>query len=228
MAGKTRALQPIALIVLLAAGVMFAALFMPFVRQGCIFCPIAIPGSTFQLPTFSLMQGLDGWVVLCVVVAIFLEAAAYLRSRRRAAAIAALLLSGVALTLCVFEGIELGGARGGARRDGAAHPVRRADTQSSRVLDLWSLRFLRCGRGRCRRVVCRRPVLSPGSASTTGPDGGVDPHELTSKGRRRKASFRAWMLSPRTLDRRWTHQHLRCRRSFDGCCRPASSHSRSR
>lgn len=109
MAGKTRALQPIALIVLLAAGVMFAALFMPFVRQGCIFCPIAIPGSTFQLPTFSLMQGLDGWVVLCVVVAIFLEAAAYLRSRRRAAAIAALLLSGVALTLCVFEGINSAG-----------------------------------------------------------------------------------------------------------------------
>ncbi|MGA7988479.1 MAG: hypothetical protein WCB51_08790 [Candidatus Dormiibacterota bacterium] len=102
-------LRPLAVVVLVAAVVMFGALFLPFVRQGCIFCPISGPGYTFQLPTFSLMQGLDGWIVLCVVVAMGLAAIAHLRDAMRISAIACLLLSLAALGLCVFEGVDSAG-----------------------------------------------------------------------------------------------------------------------
>jgi hypothetical protein len=121
MVDHRKVLRPLGVVVLLAAGVMFAALFMPFVRQGCIFCPIATPGSTFELPTFSLMQGLDGWIVLCVVVALFLETAAYLRTGVQAAAIASMLLSLAALGLCVFEGVDSAGRVVGL--DATAQPV---------------------------------------------------------------------------------------------------------
>ncbi len=114
-------MRALAFVVLVAAGVMFAALFMPFVRQGCIFCPIALPGSTFQLPTFSLMQGLDGWIVLCVVLALGIEAAAYVKTRMRLAAIAAFLLSVTALGLCIFEGVNSAGRVVGL--DATSQPV---------------------------------------------------------------------------------------------------------
>ena len=109
MVDHRKVLRPLGVVVLFAAVVMFGALFLPFVRQGCIFCPIALPGTTYQLPTFSLMQGLDGWIVLCVVVAVGLEAVAYLRTGVRLAAIGALLLSLAALGLCVFEGVDSAG-----------------------------------------------------------------------------------------------------------------------
>jgi hypothetical protein len=82
----TKLLRPLGVAVVVAAAVMFADLFIPFARQGCIFCPISGPGTTFVLPSFSLMQGFDGWRVLLVVVALAVEAIAYLVSRRRIAA----------------------------------------------------------------------------------------------------------------------------------------------
>jgi hypothetical protein len=120
MVDSRKVLRPLAVVVLVAAAVMFAALFMPFVRQGCIFCPISTPGSTFQLPTFSLMQGLDGWIVLCVVVAVAFAAAAYLRDGVRVTAITCLMLSLAALGLCVFEGVDSAGRVVGL--DSAAQP----------------------------------------------------------------------------------------------------------
>jgi hypothetical protein len=106
MLDNRKVLRPLGVVVLVAAAVMFAGLFMPFVRQGCIFCPISLPGTTFQLPTFSLMQGLDGWIVLCVVVAVGIEAGAYLRTGVRLAAITTLLLAFAAMGLCVFEAVD--------------------------------------------------------------------------------------------------------------------------
>lgn len=113
--------RPLGVVVLGAAAVMFAALFMPFVRQGCIFCPIALPGTTFQLPTFSLMQGLDGWIVLCLVVAVGIEAGAFARTGLRLAAVAVFLLSLAALGLCVFEGVNSAGRVVGL--DATSQPV---------------------------------------------------------------------------------------------------------
>jgi hypothetical protein len=109
MVDHRKVLRPLSVVVLVAAAVMFGALFMPFVRQGCIFCPIALPGSTFQLPTFSLMQGLDGWIVLCFVVALGLEAVVYVRTGVRLAAVAVFLLSVAALGMCIFEGVDSAG-----------------------------------------------------------------------------------------------------------------------
>jgi hypothetical protein len=93
----------------LAAGVMFADVFIPFATQGCTLCPIATPGKAFVLPSFSLIQGLDGWRVLLVVVALAFEAGAYLVRRRRTAAIASLVLAVIALALCIFEGVDSAG-----------------------------------------------------------------------------------------------------------------------
>jgi hypothetical protein len=109
MLDNRKVLRPLAVVVLVAAAVMFAALFLPFVRQGCIFCPISTPGSTFQLPTFSLMQGLDGLIVLCNVVAVALAAVAHLREGVRVTAIGCLMLSLAALGLCIFEGVDSAG-----------------------------------------------------------------------------------------------------------------------
>lgn len=102
-------LRALGIAVVLAAAVMFADLFIPFATQGCIFCPVALPGTTFTLPSFSLMQGLDGWAVLCVVVALALEAMAFLVSRRRIAAIASLVLAVIALAVGIFEGVDSAG-----------------------------------------------------------------------------------------------------------------------
>jgi hypothetical protein len=121
MVDNRKVLGSLAAVVLFAAAVMFAALFLPFVRQGCIFCPISTPGSTFELPTFSLMQGLDGWIVLCVVVAVGLAGAAYLRDGVRVTAITCLMLSLAAFVLCLFEGVDSAGRVVGL--DAAAQPV---------------------------------------------------------------------------------------------------------
>jgi hypothetical protein len=107
--------------VLLAALVLFADLFIPFATQGCINCPISGPGATFVLPSFSLMQGLDGWIALVLVVALALEAVAYLFSRRRIAAIASLVLAVIVVALGIFEGIDSAGRVVGI--DAQAQPV---------------------------------------------------------------------------------------------------------
>jgi hypothetical protein len=104
-----------------AAAVLFAGLFIPFARQGCIFCPISGPGTTFVLPSFSLMQGLDGWIALVLVVALALEAWAYLVSQRRIAAIASLVLAIIVLALGIFEGVDSAGRVVGL--DAQARPV---------------------------------------------------------------------------------------------------------
>jgi hypothetical protein len=109
--------------VLLAAGVMFADLFIPFARQGCIFCPISGPGTTFVLPSFSLIQGLDGWIALLLVVALALEAMAYLVTRRRSAAIAGLVLAVIVLALGIFEGVDSAGRVVGLDAQAQVQPV---------------------------------------------------------------------------------------------------------
>ena len=53
-------LRPLGIAVVIAAAVLFADLFGPFAMQGCISCPLAGPGATLVLPSFSLMEGLDG------------------------------------------------------------------------------------------------------------------------------------------------------------------------
>jgi hypothetical protein len=117
-----RVLRSLGAVVLLASVVMFGALFVPFARQGCIFCPGATPGSTFTLPSFSLMQGLDGWIVLLVVVALAFESTASLLTvRRRATVIASLVLSAAALALGVLEGVDSAGRVVGLDR--TAQPV---------------------------------------------------------------------------------------------------------
>jgi hypothetical protein len=98
------------IVVVVAAAVMFGALFIPFATQGCIFCPIAAPGRTFTLPSFSLTQGLDGWVVLLIVVALILESSAMLmRSRYRLSAVASLVFAAAALGVCIFDGLDASG-----------------------------------------------------------------------------------------------------------------------
>ena len=64
-------------IILTAAAVMFGAIFSPFVTDGCINCP-----SDFTFPARSVFQGLDGWIILLVLVALLLSAA-YLSKRRQ-------------------------------------------------------------------------------------------------------------------------------------------------
>jgi hypothetical protein len=118
---EPKLLRPLGIAVVLAAALMFADLLIPFARQGCIFCPLSSPGTTFVLPSFSLMQGLDGWVVLLVVVALASEAVAYLVSRRRIAAIASLALAVIALALGIFEGVDSAGRVVGL--DAQAQPV---------------------------------------------------------------------------------------------------------
>lgn len=118
---ESKLLRPLAVAVVVAAAVMFADLFIPFARQGCIFCPISGPGTTFVLPSFSLMQGLDGWIALVLVVALALEAWAYLVSQRRIAASASLVLAVIVLALGIFEGVDSAGRVVGL--DAHAQPV---------------------------------------------------------------------------------------------------------
>lgn len=119
----TKLLRPLGVAVVIAAAVMFADLFIPFARQGCIFCPNSGPGTSFVLPSFSLMQGLDGWRVLLVVIALAVEAIAYLVSRRRIAAIASLVLAVITLSLGVFEGVDSTGRVLGLDAQAQAQPV---------------------------------------------------------------------------------------------------------
>jgi hypothetical protein len=117
----SKLLRPLGIAVLVAAAAMFADLFIPFATQGCIFCPLSGPGATFVLPSFSLMQGLDGWIVLVLVVGLALEAVAYLVTRRRIAAIASLVLAVIVLALGIFEGVDSAGRVVGL--DAQAQPV---------------------------------------------------------------------------------------------------------
>jgi hypothetical protein len=56
------------------------------------------------------MQGLDGWRVLCVVVALALEAMAYLvGAERRIAAVASLVLAVIVLAVGILEGVDSAG-----------------------------------------------------------------------------------------------------------------------
>jgi hypothetical protein len=118
---EPKLLRPLGIAVVLVAAVMFADLFIPFATQGCIFCPISLPGTAFVLPSFSLMDGLDGWIVLLVVVALALEAVAYLVTRRRVAALASLVLAVIVLALGIFEGVDSAGRVVGL--DAQAQPV---------------------------------------------------------------------------------------------------------
>ncbi len=116
-------LRPLGIAVVIAAAVLFADLFGPFAMQGCISCPLAGPGATLVLPSFSLMEGLDGWIVLVPVVALALEGLAYLLSRRRIAAIASLTLAVIVIALCIFEGVDSAGRVVGLDAQAQARPV---------------------------------------------------------------------------------------------------------
>jgi hypothetical protein len=116
-------LRPLGIAVLLAVALLLADLFIPFATQGCINCPVAGPGATFVLPSFSLMQGLDGWIVLVLVVALAMEGMAYLFTRRRIAAIASFTLAVIVLGLGIFEGIDSAGRVVGLDAQAQAQPV---------------------------------------------------------------------------------------------------------
>jgi hypothetical protein len=119
--GDPKLLRPLGIAVAIAALVLFADLFIPFATQGCINCPTSLPGTTLILPSFSLTQGLDGWIVLLLVSALGLEGTAYLFSRRRFAAIASLVLAVIVLALGIFEGVDSAGRVVGL--DAQAQPV---------------------------------------------------------------------------------------------------------
>lgn len=88
-------------IILTAAAVMFGAIFSPFITDGCINCP-----SDYTFPARSVFQGLDGWIILLVLVALLLSAA-YLRKRRqRGFAIACVVLAASSVALCIFERVD--------------------------------------------------------------------------------------------------------------------------
>jgi hypothetical protein len=89
---------------LAAALVMLGATFAPFVSQRCVNCPF-----DYTVPARSVFQGLDGWIVLLVVVALALSSLAFLASRRLGAALACAALAASALTLCVFERLDAAG-----------------------------------------------------------------------------------------------------------------------
>ena len=98
---------------------MFGAIFTPFVTQGCIFCPL-----DYTIPARSVFQGLDGWIVLFVVVALALFSVAFLRTRRQrrtAIACACVALAASALALCIFERVDAVGRVFG--QDGVPPPV---------------------------------------------------------------------------------------------------------
>jgi hypothetical protein len=102
---------------LIAAAVSFGAIFTPFVTQGCINCPL-----DYTIPARSVFQGLDGWIVLFVVVALVLFSLAFLRNRRqRGTAIACVALAASALALCIFERVDALGRVNG--QDGVLPPV---------------------------------------------------------------------------------------------------------
>ena len=88
--------------VLTAAAVMFGGLFAPFVTQGCIFCAL-----DYTIPSRSLVQSLDAWMLISVVVALVLVTISYLRNpRHRGAALASLVLAATALALGIFQWVD--------------------------------------------------------------------------------------------------------------------------
>ena len=88
-------------IILTAAAVMFGAIFSPFVTDGCINCP-----SDYTFPARSVFQGLDGWIILLVLVALLLSAAYLSKRRQRGFAIACVVLAASAVALCIFERVD--------------------------------------------------------------------------------------------------------------------------
>ncbi|MFZ2034628.1 MAG: hypothetical protein WAW53_12805 [Candidatus Dormiibacterota bacterium] len=101
---------------LIAAALSFGAIFTPFVTQGCINCPLD------TIPARSVFQGLDGWIVLFVVVALVLFSLASLRNRRqRGTEIACVALAASSLALCIFERVDAVGRVIG--QDGVLPPV---------------------------------------------------------------------------------------------------------
>lgn len=95
--------------VLIAAAVMFGATFAPFAHQGCLRCPASLDGTPIVFPSLSTFQGLDGWIVLGIVVALILSATASLIRKRAIAATACLVVSVAALALGIFEAVNEGG-----------------------------------------------------------------------------------------------------------------------
>jgi hypothetical protein len=88
--------------VLTAAAVMFGGLFAPFVTQGCIFCAL-----DYTIPSRSLVQSLDAWILVSVVVALGLVTLSYLRNpRHRTAALTSLVLAATALALGIFQWVD--------------------------------------------------------------------------------------------------------------------------
>jgi len=96
--------------VLVAAVVMGGAVFAPFVTEGmCALCRgPSVSGHLF--PSWSLFQGLDGWTVVGVVVALGLAAAGYLINVQRELTAYAMLAASLATSaLGIFEGVDAGG-----------------------------------------------------------------------------------------------------------------------
>jgi hypothetical protein len=102
---------------LAAAVVMVIAIFMPFVSERCINCLF-----DDTIPARSVFQGLDGWIVLLVVVALVPCSFAFLANRHRlGTAVACLALAASALTLCILERLDAAGRVLG--QDAALPPV---------------------------------------------------------------------------------------------------------
>lgn len=102
MLDKQKLLRRLGVVVVIAAGAMTATTFTPFITQGCISCPL-----DYTIPSRSLFQGLDGWIVLGLVVALTLAASSNLMSvRRRTAAVSSLVLAVVAMALGIFEQVD--------------------------------------------------------------------------------------------------------------------------
>jgi hypothetical protein len=100
MLDNPKLLRLLGVVVVIAAVVMTGATFTPFITQGCISCPL-----DYTFPSRSLFQGLDGWIVLWVVVALAVFATSYLMSvrHRTSAVVASLVLSAAAMALGIFE-----------------------------------------------------------------------------------------------------------------------------
>ena len=85
---------------------MIGATFTPFATQGCVMCPL-----DYVIPSRSIVQGLDAWIVLAVVIALAVFAVAALSDPRHriGSAVGSVVLSAAALALGIFEGIDAGG-----------------------------------------------------------------------------------------------------------------------
>jgi hypothetical protein len=108
-----------ALAALLATAMMFGALFPPFVSSHCIFCP---DPAYLGFRTDSLIQGLDGWVALAVVIAMGAMATAHLMGiRPRATSVGSLSLALTCLAFAIVESVDASGRV--LRSDAALRPV---------------------------------------------------------------------------------------------------------